>query len=153
MRRRLAIAVLLAWLTQPLQSWPAHARTTLPAARPLPPIPPPFPSASAPAKPGPPPYEPELARLAELLGTLTFMRDLCAAGDGASWRDRMTALLDAEGSDAGTGERLAGSYNRGLRDYRLTYRTCTPAAQAVIARALAEGARISRDLSVRFGVD
>ena len=39
------------------------------------------------------------------------------------------------------------------QDYQLTYRTCTPAARAVIDRSLDQGARLARELSIRFGKD
>ncbi len=148
---RLAVAAMVAALA-PLQAGPARAETARAATPPLPPVPPAVVAPAIGPKPGPP-YESELTRLAELLGTLTFLRDLCGAGDGAAWRGKMTALMEAEGDGGDRTARLAGSYNRGLRDYRLTYRTCTPAAQAAIDRALAEGARISQDLSARFGLD
>ncbi len=97
------------------------------------------------------PYDRQLDRLAEIIGTLAFMRDLCGDGDGAAWRDKMTALLEAEGKAGTRNGRLAGSYNRGFRGYELTYRVCTPSARAVIARALDEGEKLTRDLAVRFG--
>ena len=54
------------------------------------------------------------------------------------------------GWDRARVEQLAGSFNRGFKGYQLTYRTCTPAARAVIDRSLDEGARIAKDMSVRF---
>lgn len=121
-----------------------------------PPLPPTLPQGerAAPAAPPPPtaaPFEAPLERLAELMGTLAFLRDLCGQGDGAAWHDKMQALIDAEGRTGTRVERLAGSFNRGFKGYQLAYRTCTPAAQAVIGRSLDEGARIASDLSVRFG--
>ena len=91
------------------------------AARPAPPRPP------APAAPPPQtepaiPYEPQLLRLAEILGSLTYLRDLCGAGDADKWRTQMTALLAAEGATVARKERLAGSFNKGFRGYEQTYR-------------------------------
>ena len=40
------------------------------------------PKTSAPVSDAPPPYEPQLLRLAEMIGALAYLRDLCAAGDG-----------------------------------------------------------------------
>ncbi|UDL94948.1 TIGR02301 family protein [Lichenihabitans sp. PAMC28606] len=118
-----------------------------------PPLPPPAPQRGVvPREPaGPPPYEAQLDRLAELMGTLAFMQTLCGQGDGATWHDKMESLLDAESKTGLRKERLAGSYNRGYRGYQVTYRTCTPAAQAVVDRSLQEGERLARDLSIRFG--
>ena len=91
------------------------------------------------------PNEPQLERLSELLGTLTYMRALCGKSDAAEWRKRMTALLDAEAQSSSRRERLAGAYNRGFRGYEATYRECTPSADLVIARDLAESDRLARE--------
>ena len=44
-----------------------------------------------------PPYERQLLRLAEILGALSFLRDICGDNDSAEWRRRMTAIIEAEG--------------------------------------------------------
>ena len=112
------------------------------------------PRPAAPAASGPdgmPPYEPQLERLAERLGTLALMRDLCGDGDAAEFRTRMAALLDAEARTPAARDRLAGAFNRGVRGYAASYRTCTPSARLVIARSLAEADRLTRDLASRYG--
>lgn len=131
---------------------PASAQTSLelPASPPLPPTQNPA-DPGLPSDEGLPPYEPELERLANLMGTLAYLRDLCSKGDGSEWRSRMSALLDAEGRTQNRRERLAGAYNRGFRDYEVNYRSCTPSARLVIARSIEEGNRLTRELSSRFG--
>ena len=47
-------------------------------------------------------------------------------------------------------ETLAGAFNRGFRDYELTYRACTPAAREIVARFLDEAARIAKDVANRY---
>jgi uncharacterized protein (TIGR02301 family) len=128
------------------QSRGQGARPAAPAAKPAEPPPPP-PASETP----PPPYEKELLRLAEVLGSLAFLRGLCAASDAAEWPRRMQALVDAEGVTAGRKERLAGAYNRGYRAFALTYRVCTPSAQEATARYLKEGETVSRTLAGRYG--
>ncbi len=134
-------------------SAPAQAPNDLPASAPLPPIQEQSPPARAPAPPESalPPYEPQLDRLAELMGALAYLRDLCGKHDGAEWRDHMTALLEAEATTPVRRERLAGAYNRGFRGYETTYSACTPSAELVVLRFLAEGSRLTRELSTRFG--
>ena len=115
-------------------------------------------AAAAPASPPPPaaaspddrPYDPQLLRLAEVLGALTTMRQLCGAPDADQWRRRMQALLDAEGNPPARKDRLAGAFNRGLRGYGLTYRTCTSNARLVIRRFLDESSRLARDIGNRY---
>ncbi len=101
------------------------------------------------AEPPPPPYDPEIQRLAEILGALTYLDALCAGN--ADWRAKMQALLEADAKSAARKERLAGSYNRGFRDYERTYRVCTPNAQAIIGRFLAEGGKIAHEVVNRYG--
>ncbi len=110
------------------------------------------------AKPSPqnleaaaPPYEGELLRLSEVLGSLSFLRDLCGAGDGDDWRGKMAALLDAEAPNGPRRAAFVASFNRGFRGFEFTYRACTPNAKAAAARYLDEAASISRDVTYRFG--
>lgn len=104
-----------------------------------------------PPEPPPPPYEPQLLRLSEILGALSFLRPLCGNDDGATFLDRMTSLLDAEAQTQGRRERLAGAYNKGFREYQQVYRRCTPAAQLIITRYADEGGKLTRELTSRFG--
>ena len=87
------------------------------------PVPPERPVDTKPAgETPPPPYQPKLERLAELIGTLSFMRDLCGVGDGALWHAKMIDLLAAEGTTADRRDRLAGAFNKGLEGYHISYR-------------------------------
>lgn len=124
---------------------------SLPATAPLPPT-----LGTASPLPGPgdaeqiPPYQPQIERLAERLGTLALLRELCGDGDAAEFRNRMAALLDGEGRSALRRDRLAGAFNRGFRGYAGSYRRCTPSARLVIARSLAEADRLARELAARY---
>lgn len=99
----------------------------------------------------PAPYDRDLMRLSEIIGSLAFLRGLCAAPDAAEWPNRMKALIEAEGVTPNRRDRLAGAFNRGYRAYAVTYRICTPAAQEAVARYVAEGERLSHALAGRFG--
>ena len=141
MLRRAGWAVLALLLVTPALSQPV-----LPPERPPElSLPPPAPA------PTTPPYEAKLERLAELMGALTYLRDLCGVGDGATWRGKMTDLLASEGATPERRDRLAGAFNRGFNGYRTTYRRCTPAAEMVIDRSLSEGSKLASELSARFG--
>jgi uncharacterized protein (TIGR02301 family) len=142
MRRALA-ALMLALALTPALAQPAR-RADPPRKEEAPPAPPPPEDAPA-------PYEPQMLRLAETLGALSFLRDLCGAGDGAQWRQRMQALLDSEGQNEGRRARLAGAFNRGFQDYAAVYRVCTPNAELALSRRLAEGRKLTRDLAARWG--
>ena len=108
-------------------------------------------ASAPPAAERPPPYEPQLLRLAGMMGALAYLRDLCGAGDGDKFRARMAGLLDAEGVSESRRDLLAGAYNQGFRDYETTYRICTPAAAEVINRYLSETARLAAEVAGRYG--
>jgi len=142
----LAVAVApLAAQTQTAQ--PAKSAAPAPAAKPTPPA---TPSPTPAQTDAPPPYEAQLLRLAELIGALAYLRDLCGDGDGAAFRAKFASLVDTEGVTDARKESLAGAFNRGFRDYELTYRACTPTARAIVARFLDEASRIAKDVAIRY---
>ena len=149
-----AIAVVVAQAAVLAVSFAVAAEA--PAPKPAPPqsssaTPKSTPAPLSPAAEPPPPYEPQLLRLAEMMGALAYLRDLCGAGDGDQFRARMATLLDAEGVVEARRDLLAGAYNSGFRDYQTTYRVCTPAANEVIARYLSETTRIAAEVAGRYG--
>lgn len=92
------------------------------------------------------PYDDKLQRLAEILGAVHYLRELCGANEGQLWRERMTELVNAEGASALRKARLARSFNQGYQSYSRTYKVCTPTAQTAIARFMTEGAQIADGL-------
>lgn len=103
-------------------------------------------SPAVPAGPETKPYDDRMLRLAEILGAIHFLRELCGANDGQYWRERMEELIRSEGPSALRQSRLTRGFNQGYRNYARTYSTCTPTAQTTITRFLAEGAQISDGL-------
>jgi uncharacterized protein (TIGR02301 family) len=97
-----------------------------------------------------PAYETDLTRLAEILGALHYLRELCGAREGQAWRNEMQALLDAEAPAGERRDRLTANFNRGYRGFQQSYRTCTPAANYAIRRYLEEGSHIARDITARY---
>ena len=96
------------------------------------------------------PFDADLQRFAEILGSLHYLRAICGANEGQKWRNEMQALADAETPSGERRARLIASFNRGYLGFQQTYRTCTPAANVAIKRYLAEGSKISRDLTARY---
>jgi uncharacterized protein (TIGR02301 family) len=140
--RRCAVfaTVLLAAGLALAASEPALAQSSGSSSRAAPAPPPPAPSADS------RPYDEKLVRLAEILGAVHYLRELCGANDGQLWRDRMRELVDAEGSSASRRAKLSRGFNQGYQSYSRTYRTCTPPAQGTITRFLAEGEQIADGL-------
>ncbi len=89
------------------------------------------------------PYDLQLFRLAEILGAVHYLRELCGADEGQLWRERMSELVKSEGSTALRRAQLTRNFNKGYRSYSRTYNTCSPSAQNVINRFLTEGTQIA----------
>jgi uncharacterized protein (TIGR02301 family) len=96
------------------------------------------------------PFDAGLARLAEILGSLHYLRGVCGANEGNKWRTEMQALLDAEAPSGQRRAQFIAQFNRGYRAYLQTYRTCTPAADLAIRRYLEEGSKIAREVTARY---
>jgi uncharacterized protein (TIGR02301 family) len=96
------------------------------------------------------PFDGDLQRLAEILGTLHYLRGICGSNEGAKWRNQMQALIDAETPAGDRRARMIAGFNRGYNGFQQTYRTCTPAATVAIRRYIEEGSKISRDLTARY---
>jgi uncharacterized protein (TIGR02301 family) len=96
------------------------------------------------------PFDASLQRLAEILGALHYLRNICGANEGMKWRNEMQALTDAEAPGGERRARMIASFNRGYRGFQQTYRTCTPAADLVIRRYLEEGSKIAREMTARY---
>jgi uncharacterized protein (TIGR02301 family) len=96
------------------------------------------------------PFDGSLQRLAEILGALHYLRNLCGANEGLKWRNEMQAIVDAEAPSGDRRARMIASFNRGYRGYQQSYRQCTPAADVVIRRYLEEGSKIAREMTARY---
>lgn len=96
------------------------------------------------------PFEPKLMRLAEVLGSLHYLRNLCGER-GNQWRDEMEKLLAAENPDPARRARFIANFNRGYRSFDGIYANCTSSATEAISRYMKEGEALSRDIASRFG--
>ncbi|MGE5159264.1 MAG: TIGR02301 family protein [Gemmatimonas sp.] len=108
-----------------------------------------LPSAKEDAAPAAP-FDADLQRLAEILGALHYLRNVCGSNEGGKWRNQMQALIDAETPSGERRTRMIAAFNRGYNGFQQSYRTCTPAALVAIRRNIEEGAKISRDLTARY---
>ena len=133
-------------LTPPPAAKPAPARPPASAGPPVAPSGPPPPL----LQDEPAPYDPDLERLSEILGALHFLRGICSSTEGQKWRNEAQALIDAEAPTGNRHDEMIAGFNRGYRGFQQSYRTCTPAADAVIRRYLEEGAKIARDITARY---
>jgi uncharacterized protein (TIGR02301 family) len=96
------------------------------------------------------PFEPGLMRLAEVLGSLHFLRNLCGEKSG-QWRAEMEKLIESENPSPERRARFVASFNRGYRSFGDTYTQCTASATEAISRYMKEGETLSRDIASRYG--
>lgn len=96
------------------------------------------------------PYEGKMLRLAEILGSLHYLRNLCGE-TGSEWRDRMDAIIAAEKPAESERVRLVSSFNHGYRAFSDNYVRCTPSALAAIDRYMKEGETLSNEIISRYG--
>lgn len=99
----------------------------------------------------PPAYENQMLRLAEILGSLHYLRELCNANEGQTWRDEMQAMIKAEQPVEQRKALLIAHFNRGFRGYREIYRECTLAAAEASNQYLKQGVRLASEIPSRFG--
>ncbi|TCQ82539.1 uncharacterized protein (TIGR02301 family) [Ochrobactrum sp. BH3] len=96
------------------------------------------------------PYEGKMLRIAEVLGSLHYLRNLCGETSN-EWRERMDAIIAAEKPDEAERLRLISSFNHGYRAFSDNYVRCTPSALAAIDRYMKEGESLSNELISRYG--
>jgi uncharacterized protein (TIGR02301 family) len=114
------------------------------APQPMPEAPPPAPVVV--------PYDDKLLRLAEVIGSVHYLRTLCKAPGGDEWRSGMQQLLDSEAKDEPQRkERLTAAFNRGYRAFASVYTDCTASAIVAEERYRNEGATLATEITSRFG--
>lgn len=96
------------------------------------------------------PYDGKLLRLAEVLGSVQFLRTLCGEENG-EWRAQMEALLAAEEPSAERRARLVARFNHGYRSFAAVYTTCTETAVQAIDRYMKEGEALASEIVLRYG--
>ncbi|MGB7433029.1 MAG: TIGR02301 family protein [Ahrensia sp.] len=96
------------------------------------------------------PYDDKLNRLAEVMGSVHYLTNLCGEPSN-TWRDEMQRMLSLESPEPNRRSRLIASFNRGFRSFDSVYNQCTPQAETAVARYIDEGVALSTEISARFG--
>lgn len=99
----------------------------------------------------PPAYDDQMMRLAEILGALHYLRELCGSNEKQLWREQMTLLIANEEPTEARKAKLIANFNRGFRGFREIYRECTPTAVVAANQYLKQGARLSAEIPDRYG--
>lgn len=98
-----------------------------------------------------PPYEKDLQRLAEVLGAVHYLRELCGADEGQTWRSMMQQLIDAENPTQERRSSLIERFNRGYRGFEQSYHACNATAVNMADRYMEEAAELAGGIATRYG--
>ncbi|MDZ7823303.1 MAG: TIGR02301 family protein [Ahrensia sp.] len=94
-------------------------------------------------------YDVPLLRLAQVLGSVHYLRNLCGESSN-QWRDKMNALLVVEKPEPTRRAQLVASFNRGYRNFGSVYTSCTPQALVAVEQYMAEGKSIATEINSRY---
>jgi len=99
----------------------------------------------------PAPYDGKIMRLAEILGSVHYLRNLCNDSE-SEWRQMMESFLAEETKgEPQRAARFTAAFNRGYRSFAATYVKCTPQAITAEEKYRAEGATLATEITARFG--
>ncbi|EJF81923.1 TIGR02301 family protein [Bartonella doshiae] len=96
-----------------------------------------------------PPYETKLLRLAEILGSLHYLQNLCKAPT-KQWYDYMVALIEAEQPMPQRRAYFYEAFNEAYRSFSENYHHCTQSAIEATQRYIIEGKTLSESLLIPF---
>lgn len=106
---------------------------------------------AAPIVPSGAPFMEPMQRLALVMGSMSFLRQLCGDPAAGVWASSMKSLFEIQDLPEPDRRSLIASYNSGYRGFASTYRSCTAAAQVAMERYKTEGATLARDIVARYG--
>lgn len=95
-------------------------------------------------------YERDILRLAELLGSMHYLRPLCGAADGQLWREEMEAFIVAEKLNLQFKAHLIERFNRGYQSFAASHKSCTNSARLAMKRYKQKGMRLSQDINTKY---
>ncbi|WP_317993030.1 TIGR02301 family protein [Bartonella gliris] len=92
-----------------------------------------------------PPYDTKLLRLAEILGSLHSLQNLCSIPTN-QWYDHMTTLIEAEKPTPKRRAYFYEAFNEAYRAFSENYHYCTQSAIEANQRYIKEGRDLSENL-------
>lgn len=97
----------------------------------------------------PAPYDTELLRLATVLGSLHYLRNLCG-DEGNAWREEMNAILRDGAVEGQRKRRMIAAFNDGYRAFSSSYVKCSQQAADAAEAYRVEGAALASQIVQRF---
>ncbi|WP_273759551.1 TIGR02301 family protein [Bartonella sp. ML70XJBT.G] len=98
-----------------------------------------------------PPYETKLLRLAEILGALHSLQNLCGTPTN-QWYNYMNALIEAEQPIPQRRSYFYAAFNEAYRAFSESYHHCTPSAIEANQRYIKEGRSLSENLLMYYNI-
>lgn len=95
------------------------------------------------------PYDDRLNRLAEILGSVHYLTNLCSEPTNR-WRDQMQTMLSVESPEPNRRARLVASFNRGYRSFGSVYTACTQQARLSNDQFIEEGMALAVEINARY---
>lgn len=89
------------------------------------------------------PVAPKLLRVAEILGSVHHLREICGANEGALWRNKMIDLLEITHATGKERETLIARFNAGFYRASRNYPVCTGRAIRESNALLNEGQQVA----------
>jgi len=88
-----------------------------------------------------------LMRLAEILGSIHHLRNICGANDGPLWRNKMIDMINAANLAPSARKKIITHFNDAYYSARTRYPDCTNDAARKANQLFDEGHRLAKRLS------
>lgn len=86
-------------------------------------------------------------QLAEILGAVHHLRDVCGTNEGQLWRNKMIEMIGVLGPSDADRQRLVKNFNDAYYRYKNAYPSCTAAAARQSDKLMQDGQRIAEELA------
>ncbi|MBX3505754.1 MAG: TIGR02301 family protein [Parvibaculum sp.] len=92
-------------------------------------------------------FPPKAVQLAEILGAVHHIRDICGANEGQLWRNKMIEMIAVLGPTEAERQRLVKHFNDSYYRYRNAYPKCTATAAGQSDKLMQDGQKIAEELA------
>lgn len=88
-----------------------------------------------------------LVRLAEILGSVHHLREVCGADEGALWRNKMIDMMNVASLDAEARQRMISHFNEAYYRAQSMFPECSGSAAAQSNALFDEGRKLAASLA------
>lgn len=87
------------------------------------------------------------AQLAEILGAVHHLRDVCGTNEGQLWRNKMIEMIGVLGPSEADRQKLVKNFNDSYYRYKNSYPACTATAARQSDKLMQDGQKIAEELA------